>query len=50
MRGMSSILRIALYPDAPSPNEPWEREDGRSGRYSPEELFPFSFSSLREGS
>ena len=32
MRGMSSILRIALYPDAPSPNEPWERGDGRPGR------------------
>ena len=37
MRGMSSILRIALYPDARSPNEPWEK-GGRPLGEAPSEM------------
>jgi hypothetical protein len=45
------MLRIQLYRDArPLTTSRNERGDGRSGRYSPEGLFPLSFSSLREES
>ncbi len=49
MSGMSSMLHIALYRDAPSHHEPNERGNRRSGRNYPEKPFLFSFSSLREG-
>ena len=40
MSGMSSILHILLYREAPSHHEPNERGNRRSGRYHPEKLFP----------
>jgi len=48
MSGMSSILHILLYREAPSHHEPNERGNRRSGRYHPEKLFPSKISSLRE--
>ena len=56
MSGMSSMMDIALYRDAPSPDEPNRKGDCRSGCSSREScsqytcnVIPLSFGSLREG-
>ena len=41
MSGMSSILWISLYREAPSHNESNEKGNGRSGSFRPVKLFPF---------
>ena len=50
MSGMSSILNILLYRDAPSHHEPNKRGELPLGTLLSRKAVPLSFSSLREES
>ena len=50
MSGMSSMLHILLYREAPSRHEPNEREEQPLGTLPSRRDVPLSISSLREGS
>jgi len=49
MSGMSSMLHILLYREAPSRHEPNEKGNGRSGCYHPLKLFPFQSARCARG-